>query len=658
MKKIILFSILFAALFASGQIYSQPILWKQTNTKYGTNAYVVTHQGNTILAGTIAGFSRSTDDGATWNLSNNGLPATNTTVIDIAVKNDKEIYCCVNGDGVYYSSNNGDSWISKSVGFEDNHISHLFIHTDGTMYASNNMQGLYISKDNGDSWALSGESFDSTTTVNPVRIHPSGNIYVGTFSGLYRSDSKGKNYIKDPGDLPKGLNIYSIAIRSNGVIFIGDKYGEIYRTYDNGQQWTKVLDLKVNAMVYSILVTTNGAVLAGTVYNGIYRSNDNGDTWDQINDGLTDLDVQNITEKSTNTFFASTWGGGVFRGSDPNISTQVSGTFCAGAQVNVGFTTKTTFAADNKFTAQLSDTGGFFMNPINIGTLKGTSAGNINCIIPKSTLQGTKYHIRVIGSNPSEIGLSNPTDITINSLPKMDIKGKISVCESDMEEYFAATQPNITSSWSVTGGSLKSPGITDTVDINWGTPGKASIQIVRTNQITGCSDTSIVPVTINAKPEKPTISRMGQSLISSANTGNQWYSFGKKLDGQTDKILDLKDAGLYQVVVTGPNGCVSAISDTFDYNYYSVNEPIDMKNILVYPNPATNKVFIKFKQTAVDNYIIELVNLLGENVYQQNIELSDKTLFEINLDDIQNGSYIIKIFDGTIWNIGKLVIRK
>ena len=654
MKRIILFSILFTALFASGQIFSQSILWKQTNQTLSGNVNIVTHQGNTILAGTIAGFFRSTDDGTTWSLSNSGF--SDTKVFAIAVKNDNEIFCGTHA-GVYYSSNSGGSWEPRNSGLTDNYINSININTDGTIYTGTLYSGMFISKDNGKTWAQSGAIFD-TMSVNPVKVRSTGEIYVGTTSGLFRSDAKGKNYIQDPGDLPKNLNIYSIAIRSNGVVFVGDLYGEVYRSYDNAQHWTKVLDLKVNAMVYSIVVTTNGAILAGTYGQGIWRSNDNGDTWEQINDGLTNIKIMSIIEKTTNTFFTGTWGSGVFRGSDPNISTQVSGTFCAGAELQVGFTTKMSFAADNKFTAQLSDSNGFFMNPVTIGTLSGKDGGTINCVIPKTSLQGSKYHIRVIGSNPSEIGLSNTSDITINALPNMLVNGKITACESDLNQYFVANQPNVSTVWTVTGGTLKSPGVTDTVDIIWGAPGKATIKIIRTNQVTGCNDTSNAAITIVAKPEKPTITRMGQTLVSSANTGNQWYSFGNKLDGKTDKLLDLTEPGLYQVIVTSPNGCVSAISDTFDYNVLYVNEPINMKNIQVYPNPATNKVFVQFSQSAVLDYKIEIINLLGENVYQHDIELNDKLLFEINLENMPNGSYLVKIFDGTIWHIGKLVVKK
>lgn len=72
------------------------------------------------------------------------------------------------------------------------------------------------------------------------------------------------------------------------------------------------------------------------------------------------------------------------------------------------------FNNGNVFTAQLSDATGSFANPTNIGTVSAVSTGSIAATIPGNTTSGTAYRIRVVGSNPSVLGLDNGSDLTID----------------------------------------------------------------------------------------------------------------------------------------------------------------------------------------------------------------------------------------------------
>jgi hypothetical protein len=88
--------------------------------------------------------------------------------------------------------------------------------------------------------------------------------------------------------------------------------------------------------------------------------------------------------------------------------------YCAGATLNVSFTTDGPANAGNYFKAQLSNASGSFANPDSIGALTTTTAGTINCVIPAGTPSGTGYRIRVVSSNPVVIGSNNGTNLTIS----------------------------------------------------------------------------------------------------------------------------------------------------------------------------------------------------------------------------------------------------
>lgn len=91
--------------------------------------------------------------------------------------------------------------------------------------------------------------------------------------------------------------------------------------------------------------------------------------------------------------------------------------YCKGAPINIPYTVTGTFNTGNIFTAQLSDATGSFATPVNIGTLSAVSAGTISGTIPISTINGSGYRIRVVGSNPVITGSVNGSNLTINPIP-------------------------------------------------------------------------------------------------------------------------------------------------------------------------------------------------------------------------------------------------
>lgn len=93
-------------------------------------------------------------------------------------------------------------------------------------------------------------------------------------------------------------------------------------------------------------------------------------------------------------------------------------TICPGETMTVDFSTLGTYTAGNTFTAQLSNSSGFFTTSTNIGTLSRTGTnptGTINVTIPPTATASSNYHIRVISSNPVSGSLISQQELTINS---------------------------------------------------------------------------------------------------------------------------------------------------------------------------------------------------------------------------------------------------
>ncbi len=107
---------------------------------------------------------------------------------------------------------------------------------------------------------------------------------------------------------------------------------------------------------------------------------------------------------------------------------------CQGQSLAIPFTINEPVNAGNVFTAQLSDANGNFGNPTNIGTINSVTEGEINATIPLSAAAGTGYRIRILSSNPVQIGSVSPNNIIINPAPVqptvIQASDGLSICEN------------------------------------------------------------------------------------------------------------------------------------------------------------------------------------------------------------------------------------
>ena len=90
--------------------------------------------------------------------------------------------------------------------------------------------------------------------------------------------------------------------------------------------------------------------------------------------------------------------------------------FCSGTILNITYTVTGSYTG-NTFTAELSDAGGNFGAPVNIGSVSSNTPVSITATIPVGTPTGSNYKIRVISSSPAVTGSDNGSFLTINQTP-------------------------------------------------------------------------------------------------------------------------------------------------------------------------------------------------------------------------------------------------
>ena len=202
----------------------------------------------------------------------------------------------------------------------------------------------------------------------------------------------------------------------------------------------------------------------------------------------------------------------------------------------------------------------------------------------------------------------------------------VTVCQSDTVTFTDTICQGTTSRlWSFPGGNPSSSTL-ENPSVAYPQPGTYSASLIVTNP--EGSDTLQVSnyITVTATATLPTITQIGNILVSSASTGNQWYR-NDTLIANTTHLDTLPNPipyyQCYSVTVSNGSGC-SATSDTVCFSPTTTTgiHSITETTIKVFPNPAETLLYIE----GVDpGTILQIKNVLGEIVMQKVTDASNTT---------------------------------
>lgn len=199
---------------------------------------------------------KSTDGGKTWKESDEGYEhETATSINDIKIdpQNTDIVYIAMtkkestSGNGVWKSTNAGESWSRFNTGMPDNaSVSTLIIHPESTnKLLAATFEGLYASTNAGESWKLvkSGMFKDiEFDPSNPDTVYtgsgpeeslrewpPAG----GGINGIFMSTDFGQNWSEITGNLPSG-KITTVSVSSDGkIVYAGVDGHGLYAAIDS-----------------------------------------------------------------------------------------------------------------------------------------------------------------------------------------------------------------------------------------------------------------------------------------------------------------------------------------------------------------------------------------------------------------------------------------
>ncbi len=230
--------------------------------------------------------------------------------------------------------------------------------------------------------------------------------------------------------------------------------------------------------------------------------------------------------------------------------------------------------------------------------------------------------------------------VTIFPKPQAVIHGPESVCEGDDATYWT-DDTDLECWWAVEKGSILSQ-TNDSCRVIWPATDTGLVTLIVRNRVSHCIDTAWLRVVIHPIPPRPTISRSGDTLSSSAEYGNHWFRRGKFM-GDTTRVITPTLQDSISVRVISDFGCQSEMSDMIYFYNEAESEPL-ASSASIYPNPVEDELFVRINST--DGGRISIVDMLGTEVANVSFGPSDGSptrSIRIGTQGIASGVYFLRL---------------
>jgi photosystem II stability/assembly factor-like uncharacterized protein len=304
---------------------------------------------------------RSDKTGDVWKLLENGLNnqyAFTSVVISPGFESDGTVFVSSAGDGVYRSTERGESWSKFNNGLDSLDIASLSVSADyerdHRILAAAESGGVWRFNDAENRWRMvltenvRVADFSEAMTPDGQSI-----VFAGDLGGgVWRSDDSGLLW-ELVYEFPNGLAVNSIASYS-GDVFVGTREDGLYHSRDSGRSFLKVDEFQAQRLsncrgreleqpvndpyITSIMISADNAddprVFVTTWFGGVFVSDDLGQSWSTWNEGLScdqqadDLSVahyRRVIKDTSATGLPVYWVAafdGLFRGTGDNAQWQ------------------------------------------------------------------------------------------------------------------------------------------------------------------------------------------------------------------------------------------------------------------------------------------------------------------------------------------------
>ncbi len=268
----------------------------------------------------------------------------------------------------------------------------------------------------------------------------------------------------------------------------------------------------------------------------------------------------------------------------------------------------------------------------------------------------------------NELGCQSlsPTVFNIDVLPLPltagPVNGPLSICKGSSGVVYSVVPVASATSyhWTVpSGANIVAGEGTSSITVDFSA--YAASGFINVFGLNGCGAGAASPdlnVQLNAVPSSPVITQHGDTLKSSANSGNQWYLDGIEITGATGPEYIAYTIGNYNVIVT-LNGCSSPVSNSILLVAITANEIGRTAQCAIYPNPSNGVFNIKMETSHEESYTLEIFNNLGVLVLkQEEVHIDGTYTSMVDLQGSPAGVYTVVLRNKANSIVKKVVIMK
>ncbi|MEI8204062.1 MAG: T9SS type A sorting domain-containing protein [Bacteroidota bacterium] len=293
--------------------------WKPTNGLYSGELHSVIVSNNEIIVGTRYIY-KSTNNGKTWFVSNNGI---NGTVSSIRGFAKISTYLVAATDaGAFYSTDNGNNW-TQCAGTASLNIWSIVV-KGSNLFISTDANGIYKSTNNGIGWSAVNTGITTPLLEMRALAVKGTDLYAGTDGyGIFKSTNDGATWATVNSGLPGNFYAISSIVVAGSNIIAGTYGAGVYKSVNDGATWTGINSSGISSSDNILGMGLNGtSVYAGTFTGSLYKTTDYV-TWNAVAPGPFMTTRYEAYFSLGSDFYVGCWGAqsteksfGVFKTSD------------------------------------------------------------------------------------------------------------------------------------------------------------------------------------------------------------------------------------------------------------------------------------------------------------------------------------------------------
>ena len=287
---------------------AQANFWQPADELWGGGIDGIAAYGGNLFAIRNSKIFLSTNGGDTWtSITGSGVSNINC----LAINSLGHLYLGVTFAGVWWTTNNGNSWSNNQITRDPHSGLGASIYAIGIDSQGHIFTPGFRSFDGGSSW----QEINPPSSVTVYAFGLQDQIFIGTYDGVYLSTNSASTWIARNSGI-ENIIISTLSIDTNGDLYTGSSQDGIFYSSDEGLSWFARNSGIGSLKITSIQIASNGDIYAGTENQGVYRSTDKGINWMPANGNLTDLYVRTIAIGMNSELYIGTEGSGIFKSND------------------------------------------------------------------------------------------------------------------------------------------------------------------------------------------------------------------------------------------------------------------------------------------------------------------------------------------------------